>query len=208
MPEGTTMDACSLHAGMQACDGMQLASLKLHATACIHKWGQLHWITLSHWRRRRRNADRLRPACSLHTTVCSLHTVACSCIQVACIPIGARHYAATHCLGAQNENILEGKTMRRRAQESESIVESGMERGVSPPYPTRASGDRRKLPQTAPKPSGGSAPEPLHQIQIWCILMVSRGGWWQNFSRLCSISFTVAIAFTCIYISMQATMFS
>jgi len=60
------------------------------------------------------------------------------------------------------------KRVRRRDRDAEG-VEGGE---VSPPQPTRRSGEHRKLPQRAL----GRSPS---RNWIWCILAIKSGFWWQ-----------------------------
>ena len=78
-------------------------------------------------------------------------------------------------LGA-NQQAPKAPRLRRRRRRWERYGE-----GVSPPHPTRGSGERRELPQRGLGRSPGAK-------RIWCILMPSRGRWLQRFTKFCSVS--------------------
>ena len=48
-----------------------------------------------------------------------------------------------------------GRRQRRRNRDAVGVERAGNGEGVSPPYPTRGSGERRELPQRGPGQSPG-----------------------------------------------------
>jgi len=97
----------------------------------------------------------------------------------------------SQCLNCQKRSggTLEARRRRRRDERRRrenrgAVGAEGGWGGVSPPQPTRGSGERREFPQRGPGWSPG-------RKRIWCILWPLEGRWWQ---LNCLIGFIISTA--------------